>query len=71
LTFFVFAWDSIAIKGGGETLSTAFERSLHHPLSRWPVVLTWAAVTIHLFGRFPPKVDPFQLLRKVLERQNG
>lgn len=50
LALFVLLWDICA----PETLSAAFLRRRAHPA----VIIGWAALTAHLYGFLPRKVDP-------------
>lgn len=62
LSLYVFGWDyGIAGHWTGETLSDAFRRATHDPVSRWPVVVAWTVTTAHLYGWIPEKFDPFHL----------
>lgn len=36
------------------TMSTAFENALRHPVKRWPVIASWAILTVHLFDLVLP-----------------
>lgn len=58
LAGYVAAYDTWALKTGRETLSSAFGRSLRHPIRRWPTLMTWGVITLHLFGRLPTWLDP-------------
>jgi hypothetical protein len=42
-------YDLWALRTRRETMSAGFHRALRHPLSRWPVVVSWAYLTAHLF----------------------
>lgn len=61
ITLLVFGWDyGIAIRGKGETLSSAFGRGANHPVVKYPLVLGWFVITAHLFQKLPVEVDPFR-----------
>lgn len=34
------------------TMSTAFRNALSHPWKRWPVIIVWSLLTLHLFDFF-------------------
>lgn len=43
------------------TMSTAFEDALRHPAKRWPVSISWALLTLHLFDLvLPEKLKPYE-----------
>lgn len=65
LTAYVIAWDRFA----DETLSMAFGKALLHPRVRWPTIAVWAAVTGHLFGIIPERVDPIHHLGRAIVRK--
>lgn len=68
LAGFVFAYDTIVLAHGQETLTSAFGRAMQHPVRRWPVVALWGVTTLHLFGVLPRSADPFHLYAKVLHQ---
>ena len=37
------------------TMSDTFADAIDHPLHRWPVIVSWTAVTLHLFKIYFPK----------------
>jgi hypothetical protein len=51
LVGYVIAVDGWLILKGRQTLSSAFYEAVRHPRRRWPVILAWAYLTLHLFGR--------------------
>lgn len=60
LCAYVVGWDYVvALRGHGETLSSAFGRATQHPLYRWPVTVAWLVTTLHIFGFLTPSHDPF------------
>lgn len=73
---FITVVDWWLIRHNHDTLSTVFGESLHHPLQRWPVMVTWAVITIHLFSGLLPvrwrhrmrKLDPLGLLARLMEK---
>lgn len=69
LAGFVVAWDYAAWKIRGESLTSAFRKSVQHPVARWPVVLAWGVTTFHLFGWLDPRVDPFYRCGQVIARK--
>lgn len=58
LAGYIGLYDTWALTTGRETLSSAFGRSLKHPIRRWPTTAVWFLVTLHLFGRLPVWLDP-------------
>lgn len=71
LASFVVGWDiGVALRGGGETLSSSFRRALLHPKARWPVIVAWGITTAHLFGRLPRNLDPFYFVARKLTTTN-
>lgn len=58
LAIYVATWDYLM----DDALSSAFKRSVKHPLRRWPVFLLWGLTTMHLFDALPKGVDPFARL---------
>jgi len=34
------------------TMSSAFRNALSHPWKRWPVIIVWSLLTLHLFDFF-------------------
>jgi len=67
--------DTILIKSGKETMSTVFGDALKSPASRWPVILVWLIITLHLFGNYIPSwlkwlrsFDPISGLAHVIDR---
>lgn len=66
LTAYVALYDSYAVLSRKDTMSTAFLNAIRHPRRRWPVILTWAYVTAHLFKFIPEKYDPLRLLPSLI-----
>lgn len=72
LTAYIVTADIILIsferrgKDGFYTMSTAFRSGLAHPIHRWPLIVAWTLLTLHLFDFFfPEKVrqcDPMRLV---------
>lgn len=60
LTLYVVAYDAWAMLHGRETLSSSFFRAVQHPIRRWPTVLLWVIVTLHLFHLIPERYDPLR-----------
>ena len=72
LASFILAYDLWAIRGGHETLSGAFWRSLENPYSRPFVLLAWIIVTKHLvFPSFLAEADPFNLFVEKIRKSEG
>ena len=78
LAIYVIVVDTVLIVGeqkGREdffTMSTAFENALRHPVKRWPVILLWGFLTLHLFDIILPenvkRYEPVTLVgRKISE----
>ena len=68
LSAYVVAWDLVALFSGHETLTSAFWRGTHHPVSRLPVTVVWLVTTAHLFGVLPARMDPISLLGQQIGR---
>lgn len=62
LAAYVLAWDCYALTRKKETLTSAFERAITHPIARLPVALLWGVTTLHLFRLMPKKYDPFHVI---------
>jgi hypothetical protein len=69
----VAAVDFVLIETDHETMSEVFGDALKHPVHRWPVILVWAGLTLHLFGNLLPswlrplkKLDPISNLARAL-----
>lgn len=45
------------------SMSEAFGEALQHPRKRWPIIISWGVLTLHLFGTFIP--DKFITLKKL------
>ena len=45
------------------SMSEAFGEALKHPWKRWPIIISWFVLTLHLFGTFIP--NKFQKLKKL------
>lgn len=72
LTVYVVGVDTLLIiherKGKKEfyTMSTAFRSALAHPVRRWPVIVAWTLLTLHLFDFFfPEKIRQYDPVRLV------
>jgi len=51
------------IKGNPyRSMSEAFGEALKHPWKRWPIIISWSVLTLHLFGTFIP--DKFTALKR-------
>jgi hypothetical protein len=48
LALFVILADYLLVRNGHDTMSTAFGRAILDPQRRWPVLIAWAYLTIHL-----------------------
>lgn len=67
------------IRHGDATMSAVWGDAIAHPARRWPLLLGWVILTLHLFGRILPgslqplsKYDPIGLLaRKIAEAPSG
>ena len=66
LAGYIAAYDTWALKTGRETLSSAFGRSLRHPIKRWPTLLLYGIVSLHLFNRLPEWLDPLHQYGRVI-----
>jgi len=75
LAVYVAAVDVWLIRARRPTLSQVFGDALKHPARRWPVVVAWVAITLHLFGELiPPRlrsalspIDPIGALARAIE----
>lgn len=75
LTAYVVAVDALLLRRRRETLSQVFGEALKRPVHRWPVTVTWAIITAHLFAELMPErlrvrfkhVDPIGLLAHAIE----
>lgn len=61
LTAGVVAYDLWALRTGRESLSAGFYRAITHPKARWPVIVAWAYLTVHLFVGPRWRWDPLRL----------
>lgn len=66
--------DIALIKTENATMSEVFGDSLKHPVKRWPVMVAWTILTLHLFGNLIPKwfswvkqFDPIGALARLIE----
>jgi hypothetical protein len=64
LVGFVIVSDAVLIKIKDRTMSSAFRDAIHHPRRRWPVSISWALLTLHLFTR--TKYDPISIAGRLL-----
>lgn len=63
------------IKHHHDTMSAVWGDAISHPVRRWPLLVSWIVLTLHLFGRILPecvqplgKYDPIgYLARKIAE----
>lgn len=60
----------VSLEGRGKeefyTMSTAFRSGLAHPVHRWPLIVAWTLLTLHLFDFFfPEKVRQYDPVRLV------
>lgn len=58
LAGYIGLYDTWALRTGRETLSSAFGRTIRHPVKRWPILVVYTVITLHLFDRLPPWLDP-------------
>lgn len=63
LTGYVLVADGALIKSDNSTMSEVFGDALKHPRRRWPVMLAWSLLTLHLFGNLLPRW--FEPLKKL------
>ncbi len=68
LATYIVIYDSWATKTNRDTMTEVFRRASHHPLRRWPVVLTVGLVVSHLFGWIPTRLDPIHHLGEGMKR---
>lgn len=68
--------DCLLIYKHKSTMSEVFGEALKHPLKRWPVIVAWTILTIHLFSCICPKwvlklkkLDPMTILAEVLNKK--
>lgn len=73
LALFVSLRDSLLIYRKQATMSEVFGDALQHPIRRWPTVVSWCVITLHLFGCMIPeklcfvkKFDPIGALARLL-----
>jgi len=45
------------------SMSEAFGEALNHPVKRFPIIFSWAVLTLHLFGTFIP--EKFYRIKKL------
>jgi len=54
------------------TMSSAFRDAVKHPRKRWPIILAWLALTLHLFDFIIPikirQYDPLRMAGSGLSR---
>lgn len=58
LAGYIGIYDTWALTTGRETLSSAFGRTMRHPAKRWPTLVVYIVITLHLFDRLPTWLDP-------------
>ena len=63
LPFVIGLVDWALIRSNNKTMSEVFGDSLAHPVKRFPVVLVWTVLTLHLFSELIPAK-----LRLILKR---
>ncbi len=59
LAVYIGSYDTWALATKHDTMSTVFARAIKHPVHRWPVLAVVGLTLLHLFGRLPPRIDPF------------
>jgi hypothetical protein len=57
----VFAIVAVADLVGDRTMSEIFRECSRHPVGRPVLIVTWTALTMHLFGLVPADRDPICL----------
>lgn len=69
----VFIADAVLIETKHATMSEVFGDALKHPHRRWPVILAWGVLSLHLFGNLLPRIaspikrlDPIGYLARLL-----
>ena len=62
LAAYIAAYDGYAVLTKNDTMSMSFYRALKSPKRRWPTVLVWSYITIHLFKFLPDRFDPLRRL---------
>lgn len=67
LAAYIVSYDIYAISRKKDTLSMAFYEALKHPVKRWPVILIWTYITVHLFKFLPDKFDPLRMFGAMQE----
>lgn len=60
------------------TMSEVFGAALRHPLRRWPIILSWTILTLHLFSCIMPiwmtklkHIDPIGIAARGLNHHFG
>jgi len=79
LTSYVVIYDTLAIHYDWPTLSNIFGDALDHPIKRWPVLVVWGALTLHLFAALLPApvrrtlapYDPLGRMAQLVPQKNG
>lgn len=56
---YVIIADTLLIKNKRLTMSTVLRDASRHPKKRWPVTISWALLTAHLFTK--TKYDPISV----------
>jgi hypothetical protein len=58
------------------SMSEAFDEALKHPWKRWPIIVSWIILTLHLFGGFIPKrfenlkyIDPIGFIANMVAEE--
>lgn len=69
LVVYVVIADALLIWRKKSSMSKVFNAATVHPVRRWPVIVAWGILTIHLFEHFFPRwltrIDP---LAAIFER---
>jgi len=61
LALYVVAYDTWALtQPNHDTLSCSFNRALQHPIRRWPTLVLWASLTVHLLDLVPSRLNPLK-----------
>ncbi len=60
LAAYVVAYDLWALLHGRETLSSSYYRATQHPVRKWPTVVVWLTLTLHLYHLIPERYDPLR-----------
>jgi len=74
---YIVTYDAWLIRRRKATLSEVFGEAVRHPVKRWPVMVAWVAVTLHLFSELIPEpmkrrlapIDPIAAMGRLIEPQ--